>query len=258
MVCYQVLARFVFHQGRPALVSTHIKKQNAKAFLVLSGISFGSASLLGAFSTPEKKRLGMPLIFMRSIRAVLFQIRRFPAASFICFRGVQMRTEKTINIQGLIAYVKKNSEWQIDTIHHVVTALGYRSTGSLESLKNLFANLADCAKHGADSGFPGFTYYSDTLAFFRRNREDIVKNIELLAKELGEDIIGMVQGFGVFRYDTPPTPVSIVRALWGTGKLKDDLTSLYNVFAWCCLKEVSHVWYRYLEDNPDYYAELSA
>jgi hypothetical protein len=42
MVCYQVLARFTFYQHRPALVSTHIKKQNAKSFLVLSGLPFGS------------------------------------------------------------------------------------------------------------------------------------------------------------------------------------------------------------------------
>jgi hypothetical protein len=169
-----------------------------------------------------------------------------------------MRTAKIKNIQGLITYVKENSAWQTAAIHHVITALGYRSTGGLESLKNLSANLADCAKHGADGGFPGFTYYSDTLSFFRRNREDIVKNLELMAEELGKDIIGMVQGFGVFRYGTPPTPAEVGRALWGTGSLKDDLTSLYNVFAWFCLEEISHVWYRYLEDNPAYYAELSA
>jgi hypothetical protein len=42
----------------------------------------------------------------------------------------------------------------------------------------------DCAKHGADSGF---TCYCDTLAFFRRNRQDIIKNLEYMA---GEDIIG--------------------------------------------------------------------
>jgi hypothetical protein len=186
MVCYQVLVQFTFHQGKPALVSTHIKKQNAKAFLV------------------------------------------------------------------------RNSAWQTDTIHHVITALGYRNTGGLESLKNLSSNLADCAKHGADGGFPGFTYYSDTLAFFRRNREDIIKNLELLAGELGQDIISMVQGFGVFRHETPPTAASIGQALWGMGKLKDDLTSLYNVFAWFALEEISRVWFRYLEDNPAYYAELSA
>jgi ABC-type enterochelin transport system substrate-binding protein len=68
-----------------------------------------------------------------------------------------MYTAKIKNIQGLISYVAENSAWQTDTIHHVITALGYRSTGGLESLKNLSANLADCAKHGADGGFPGFT-----------------------------------------------------------------------------------------------------
>jgi hypothetical protein len=41
MVCYQVLAQFTFHHHRPALVSTHIKKQNARAFLVRSGLPFG-------------------------------------------------------------------------------------------------------------------------------------------------------------------------------------------------------------------------
>jgi hypothetical protein len=40
MVCYQVLMRFTFHQHRPALVSTHIKKQKAKPFLVWSNLLF--------------------------------------------------------------------------------------------------------------------------------------------------------------------------------------------------------------------------
>jgi hypothetical protein len=168
-----------------------------------------------------------------------------------------MRTAHIKNIQGLISYVVENSAWQTTTVHHVITALGYRSNGGLESFKCLSANLADCAKHGADGGFPGFTYYPDTLSFFRRNRHDIVETLELLAEELGEDIIGMVQGFGVFRYNTSPTAAGIGKALWGAGTLRDDLTSLYNVFAWFCLEEISHAWYRYLEDNPGYYAELS-
>jgi hypothetical protein len=42
MVCYQVLAQFAFIQHKPVLVATHIKKQNAKSFLVLSGLPFGS------------------------------------------------------------------------------------------------------------------------------------------------------------------------------------------------------------------------
>jgi hypothetical protein len=42
MVCYQVLAQFAFIRRKPALVSTLIKKQNAKSFLVKSGLPFGS------------------------------------------------------------------------------------------------------------------------------------------------------------------------------------------------------------------------
>jgi hypothetical protein len=41
MVCYQVTAQFAFQQHRPALVSTHVKKQNARPFLVKSGLPFG-------------------------------------------------------------------------------------------------------------------------------------------------------------------------------------------------------------------------
>jgi hypothetical protein len=169
-----------------------------------------------------------------------------------------MRNNKISNVQGLVRYISGNSSWSAVTVCNVVTALGYRSNGGLESLKALSANLADCAKHGADGGFPGFTYYSDTLAFFRHNRKDIIKNLELTVEESGEDIISMIRNFGVFRYGTPPSSSSIAKALWGMGKLQDDLTSLYNVFSWFCLEEISHIWYRYLEDNPAYYAELSA
>jgi hypothetical protein len=169
-----------------------------------------------------------------------------------------MGNSKITTIQGLIAYVKNNSPWSAATIRNVITALGYNPSGNRESLVELSGNLADCAKHGADGGFPGFIYYEETIVFFLRNRKDIVKNLEHTADELGEDIIGMVQHFGVFRHDIPPSVGDIGRALWDTGKVRDNLTSLYNVFAWFCLEEISHTWYRYLEDNPGYYAELSA
>jgi hypothetical protein len=41
MVCYQVLVRYTFIQHKAVLVSTHTKKQNARAFLVRSGLPFG-------------------------------------------------------------------------------------------------------------------------------------------------------------------------------------------------------------------------
>jgi hypothetical protein len=169
-----------------------------------------------------------------------------------------MRTTKINTIQGLTAYVKNNSSWSAATIRNVITSLGYNPNGGRESLIELSGTLVDCAKHGADGGFPGFIYYEETIAFFHHNRRDIVKNLEHTANELGEDIISMVQHFGVFRHDIPPSVGDIGRALWGTGKAQGNLTSLYNVFSWFCLEEISNIWYRYLEDNPGYYAELSA
>jgi hypothetical protein len=68
--------------------------------------------------------------------------------------------KRIVNVQGLIAYIGNNSAWSTATIRNVINALGFRSNGGMESLKGLSTNLADCVKHGADGGFPGFTYYS--------------------------------------------------------------------------------------------------
>jgi hypothetical protein len=56
MVCYQVLEQFAFiQQHKPVLVATHIKKQNARAFLVLSGLPFGSTLKHRRFFRTEKE-----------------------------------------------------------------------------------------------------------------------------------------------------------------------------------------------------------
>jgi hypothetical protein len=55
MVCFQVTAQFAFHQRRPALVSTHIKKQNAKAFLVRSRLPFGHGLKYSRFFHTEEE-----------------------------------------------------------------------------------------------------------------------------------------------------------------------------------------------------------
>jgi hypothetical protein len=188
----------------------------------------------------------------------MFQALRFPANSFHYFRRFQMRTARINTIPGFIAYVRENSSWQMSTIRNVIQALGHNTQGGIESLKDLSSQLATCAKHGADGSFPSFTYCSDTVRFFKHNRKDIVTNIGQTAAETGMDIIKMVQSFGVFRYSTPPASGEVGTALWDSAHIHDELTMLYNVFAWYALEEISNIWYRYLEDTPEYYAELSA
>jgi hypothetical protein len=55
MVCFQVTAQFAFIQHKSVLVSTHIKKQNARAFLVLSGLPFGSGLKVRHFFKAKKE-----------------------------------------------------------------------------------------------------------------------------------------------------------------------------------------------------------
>jgi hypothetical protein len=160
-------------------------------------------------------------------------------------------------IEGLRRYMKNNSEFSYRTINNVITALGYSLKGS-EDFKDLSADFESCANYGANIGVHGFIYYCDTVAFYRKNRTDIVSHMENSASELGTDIISMVQNFSMFRNSEKPTADEIGKALWGRIQNDFEYKTLYNLFAWYALEEVAYTWLRYLEDNPSYHAELSA
>ena len=157
---------------------------------------------------------------------------------------------KISNIQALRNFLYKNSSFAETTVNNVIKALGFPLTGSWETFNELSTQLENCAEYGADIGIPGFIYYSETIPFFRKNRQDIVNHMEQTAAEMGTDIISMVQSFGVFRNSDKPAPSEAGRTLYDSGKSYDELTTLYNVFAWYALEEVSRTWYRYLEENP--------
>jgi len=164
---------------------------------------------------------------------------------------------KITNIKNLREYVYKNSTFPECTINNVIKALGYPLTGSGDTFKELSLELVNCAEYGANIGIPGFTYYNETLSFFKKNRPAIASHIERTADEFGTDIFSMVQNFGVFHNSEKPTPSEIGKALWDS-QFWPEFSYLYNVFAWYALEEVSNTWYRYLEDNPAYKAELAA
>ena len=152
------------------------------------------------------------------------------------------------NINALRNFLNQHSGFQNTTVNNVIKALGFPLYGSGGVFNDLSTEFENCAEHGANCGFSGFIYYSETIAFFMANRKDIVSHMEQAAAYLGTDIISMVQGFGVFRNCDKPKTSEIGQALWGN-KRYTELTELYNVFAWYALEEVSHTWYRYLEDN---------
>lgn len=101
---------------------------------------------------------------------------------------------------------------------------------------NDFSEIAgDVANHGADAGFGGWTYYSDTVAFAKKNRPEILEMAEEQSKEFGQGLLEMICGFGVFRTDKI-TPDEVARAIYqGKG---DRITDVLNVLAWYALEEV--------------------
>ena len=161
-------------------------------------------------------------------------------------------------IKAMRNFLCQNSGFSERTINNAITALGFSLNGTGQDFIELSSHFENCAEHGADCGFSGFIYYKDTIAFFRKHRVDIASHMERTAAELGTDIFSMVQNFGVFRNSEKPSVGEIGKALWDGSQFWPEFTNLYNVYAWYALEEISRTWYRYLEDNPDYWAKLTA
>lgn len=98
--------------------------------------------------------------------------------------------------------------------------------------------LADIALHGAANGYPGITYYTDTVAFFRRHRKQIVALVESEADSFGVPAIEMVRGF---RCLSDPPESAIARCLYG-GRITDDndITHVANALTWFACETVAH------------------
>ena len=152
---------------------------------------------------------------------------------------------------GLQRYLKMNSGFSGKTINSVIIALGYHPLhGTMKDFKELSGILVDCSKHGATSGFPGFTYYTDTVKFYKKHQIDIVSHMEKTAIKLEKDLISMVLHFDEFHNsDDPPTPSNVGKALWDKNLYWKELYELYNVFAWYTLEQLSRTWHMYLINN---------
>jgi len=116
-----------------------------------------------------------------------------------------------------------------------------RQAGGWESFKEM---AEDVVNHGASAGFSGFTYYTDTLAFYAHQRSNIVSYAESYAYDLGEDMLTMIQSFGCIGTDYSLGEIG--QTLYGP-KSKHD-TQIANCMAWFALEEVCRAYVNMLED----------
>jgi hypothetical protein len=99
--------------------------------------------------------------------------------------------------------------------------------------------LKDVYNHGADAGYPGFTYYHDTCRFYARHKAEINSLAEEMAESLGEDVIEMVKNFNCIKGDFSTS--EIAKTMYGrrTEKEKNDLCQIDNALAWFALEEIA-------------------
>jgi len=120
-----------------------------------------------------------------------------------------------------------------DTRQPALTRAVIRQTGR--------ENLEDIARHGADSGFAGFTYYNDTVSFYKRNAKLIKERLEQDASDFGQGLLEMVGGFVCLK-SYKLTSWEVAEAINGRGEMA---IQVQNALAWYAAEEIAR------ELNPD-------
>ena len=99
-----------------------------------------------------------------------------------------------------------------------------------------FKELAqDVSNAGANAGFSGFIYYTDTVKFAENNRRAIIEECKRLAADIGcEGAYSMIAGFNCLDGYTADM---VIEAINDTDD--DNHTEVMNALAWFALEEVS-------------------
>ena len=93
---------------------------------------------------------------------------------------------------------------------------------------------------GASGGVRGFSYFTDTVAFTKRNHSAIMELLNNYVEDMGTNALELLSGFNCFKdmkeheiFDGLMNPKS------------EDRTTVYNGLAWFALEEVA----RYINDG---------
>lgn len=118
-----------------------------------------------------------------------------------------------------------------------------------DTKEEFFERLEDVCRSscGAAAGFTGFTWYTETVDFWRRNRKKIMDYASELADGLGENTLNMVRQFNCLKGNF--TEDEIGRALYGNFDI--ELEQIYNALAWFVLEEIAYKFSDFKYENED-------
>ena len=111
-------------------------------------------------------------------------------------------------------------------------------SGESELNKDNTSILKDIANYGADAGFVGFTYYTDTCKFFDDNKELIFKQLLDDRVNIGyNSLTEMLSSFRCFKdVDTSDIEAFLINS---DDESNNEQTTLKNGLAWYALETVA-------------------
>lgn len=83
------------------------------------------------------------------------------------------------------------------------------------------STLRDIAEHGADAGYPGITYYTDTMAMYHRHEDEIWDALYEDADNMGE-----------------PNPLALIAKFGGAEHVHSD-AQFANLLCWYMAERVA-------------------
>lgn len=116
-----------------------------------------------------------------------------------------------------------------------------RQMGGFEAFKE---HAPDICNHGISGGFGGFIYYTDTVAFYGRNRAAINAMATQYASDIGEGgAIELIQGFNCIKGEYSADEIGAT--MYGNKSRMD--TQIANALAWFAAEEVARAYCAALE-----------
>lgn len=119
-----------------------------------------------------------------------------------------------------------------------------RQIGGWESFKE---SAQDITNYGLAGSYSGFIYYTETVAFTKRNKEEIDLLLKDLASDLGESFSELLCSFNCLKgyYDS-----EILDGYYNPRS--ENRAEVYNALSWFALEEVARSYVDLIETEDEY------